>query len=73
MLQKKRAELERNTTENASAVRQREDVKAAFATAQKKFQTESAGLASNDDGEDATLNDQLIGRCNGACDESGVS
>jgi len=36
-------------------------VKEAFAAAQKKFQTESAGLASNEDGEDATLNDQLIG------------
>ena len=58
---KKRVELERNTAENANAVKQRQEAKEAFATAQKKFQTESAGLARNEDGEDATLNDQLIG------------
>ena len=53
--------MEHNTAENANAVKHRQEVKDAFVTAQQNFEKESAGLASNDDGEDSTLNDQLIG------------
>ncbi|XP_067931601.1 structural maintenance of chromosomes protein 2-like [Watersipora subatra] len=60
ILAKKRQELDQNTAANADAVRQRQEVKDSFAAAQKRFQTEAAGLASNEDGENATLNDQLI-------------
>ena len=61
VLDKKEKELEKNTAENANAVQHRQEVKTAYETAQKKLQQESAGLASNDSGEDATLNDQLLG------------
>lgn len=33
----------------------------AFAAAQRKYQAVSAGLLSNDDGDDATLQEQLMG------------
>ena len=53
-------EFEKNTAENSSLVAAREEASKAYAAAQKRYQTESAGLCSNDGGEDATLNDQLI-------------
>jgi len=62
ILSKKHAELNANRLSNENAVKEREGAKAAYASAQKRFQSESAGLASNEDGEDATLNDQLLGK-----------
>lgn len=34
----------------------------AYTAAQNRFQAVSAGLSSNTDGEDATLNDQLLSK-----------
>lgn len=39
---------------------QMSEMKTAYENAQKHFHAVSAGLSSNQDGEDASLNDQLI-------------
>ena len=62
MLTSKQTELEKKTVKLSELEKAQQDFVEQHAAAQKHFHAVSAGLSSNQDGEDASLHDQLMGQ-----------
>ena len=61
-LQSKEKEISQVAKDLEKLQHQSNEDQEAYTAAQNRFQAVSAGLSSNTDGEDATLNDQLLSK-----------